>query len=182
MRHRQRRTVEFVGDEDLARADHKAQRQALGVAVARLEADPARVGLGRGAGDQVTQPHSGEDAGAHQVSADVVADAFEGHVLLRRRQRAEVPERQVEGFVDHPAHVQPPALPVYRRIPEVLGDDIEVLDWGDVGRDTAQPQLGWIEDRPIPVGEQAQCQGAQAHRGDRDRHGGQQAAAALIDS
>jgi len=80
---RKRRAVELVGDEDLRGALDQAQRQAFRVPVAGLERDPAGLSLRQHHRDQVAQSHAAKLAGAHQLAADVVADALEGHILVR---------------------------------------------------------------------------------------------------
>ena len=170
VRHRQRAAVEVIRDQNLAGVLDHFQGQAFGVTVARLERDPARLRLRRGHRDKVTQSDAGEGPRAHQVAADVVADALQGHVLAGRRQSAKVVERNAERSIHHAADAELPALAVDRRVGEVLGNDVEILHRRDGRRDASEAGLRRVEDRPIPVRSQAVAQGEHAEPGDADWH------------
>ncbi len=53
---------------------------------------------------------------------------------------------------------------IHDRVPEVLGDDVEVIDRCDLHRQATQAGLGRIEDRVVPIREQPQPEHAQACR------------------
>ena len=77
-------------------------------------------------------------------------------------------------------NVERPAFGGHGRVGEVLGDDVEVADRGDLGSGSRRARLGWPQDRAVPAGQEPDRQHRQRQAADQERRSQHEAATAKV--